>query len=172
MTRDDEQPPAPRLSRREAAVKRRRGISIVWVIPIVAAAIGGVPRLQGLYRAGSDDHDQLRHRRGARGGQDQAALPRRRGRHRAERWRSRPTSSTSSSPRAWSRPRPTYLRAEHDLLDRQAAHRRRRRVRARHPAVRRLYRPRPGRGRGRARRSPAWRSRRRSAPTCPAASSC
>ena len=86
------------------------------------------------------------------------------------RWPSRPTSSISSSPRGMVPAADRTCASRHDLLDRQAAHRRRRRVRPRHAAVRRLYRPRPGRGRRGPRPSPAWRSRRRSAPTCRAAS--
>ncbi len=65
----------------DAAVKRRRGISIVWADPARGRPDRRLPGLPGLHREGPDDHAQLRDGRGPRGGQDQGALPRRRGRH-------------------------------------------------------------------------------------------
>ena len=76
-TRSGSEPPAP-------VVKQRRGISIVWAVPIVAGPDRGLPGLSGVHREGPDDHAQLRHGRGAGGGQDQGPLPRCRGRHRAD----------------------------------------------------------------------------------------
>ena len=146
--RRNEPPPAPRLSRPMAAVKRRSGISIVWVIPLVAAAIGPSSPTRPT-RAGPDDHHQLRHRRGARGRQDQAALPRRRGRHRARTSPSPPTCKHIVVTAGMVPNAADFLRTGHDVLDRQAARRRGRRLRPRHAALGRLHRPRARRGRDR-----------------------
>ena len=84
MNEDDGSRPAPGLSRPRPRSSGGSGISIVWVIPIVAAADRRLSSPIGPTRSkGPTITHQLRHRRGPRGRQDQAALPRRRGRHRA-----------------------------------------------------------------------------------------
>ena len=91
----------------EAAVKRRSGISIVWVIPLVAAAIGGFLAYKAYTEQGSDDHASASTRpRGSRPARPSCATST----SRSAPCRTSPsprTSSISSSPPAWSRTRPT-----------------------------------------------------------------
>ena len=155
----------------EAEVAERRGFSLVWLIPAVAAAIAlwlGYATLQRRPR----DHHHLRERRGARGRQDQGQVQGRRGRPgRAGRDQRRPFAHRRDRPDGQGR-RALHER-RHRVLDRPAAHRRGRRLRPRHAALGRLHRGRSRQRRRRPRASRASRSRRRSAPTSPAgASSC
>ena len=138
--RSGSDPPAP-------AVKRRRGISIVWVIPIVAALIGGFLAYRAYTEKGPTITLSFETAEGLEAGktkvryldvevgtvQTVAIAPDLK----------HIIVTADMVPGAENVP----ARADH-LLDRQAADRGRRRVRARHAAVRGLYRPGPGRGCG------------------------
>ena len=56
-------------------------LSLVWIIPIVAALVGVWVAVTRILERGADDHDRLPVGRGTRGRQDQDPLQRRRRRH-------------------------------------------------------------------------------------------
>ena len=139
-TRSGSEPPA-------AVIKRRRGISIVWVIPIVATLIGGYLAYRAYTEKGPTITLSFDTAEGLEAGktkvryldvevgtvQTVAIAPDLK--HIVVTARMAPGAED-------------YLRERTTLLDRQAADRGRRRVGARHPAVGRLHRPCPGQRRG------------------------
>ena len=70
----DGTPDRRNLDAPEAVISTRRRISIVWLIPLVAAAGGRLRGVAHLLGAGPGDHDHLRHGRRARGRQDQGQV--------------------------------------------------------------------------------------------------
>ena len=142
-------PVPPRRGPQEPAVKRgRRRFSVVWLVPLVAAAHRGLARRHHPARAGADGQHRLQDRRGARGRQDQGALQGHRRRHRPGRAAERRPQGGRRRGRAQEAGRAVHDRG-HPLVGGPAARRRLGRVRPRHPDLGRLHRPRPGPGQAR-----------------------
>ena len=144
----------------QAATRRSRRISIIWIVPLVAVAIGGLARLGHAVEGRADDQDLVRERRRAAGRPVAAQIQGHRVRHGKE-------------PGALARPDACRRHGRHDppgraaadrgnrVLGRQAAALRRQYFRHRDPALGLLYRHVAG---GQGRQEPAGFRRTRGSP--------